>query len=72
MLIVANCDSYAIEWAKNNGWKEEDGTSGPRYRLIHRNPTVHPGQAATCETAGWTEYIDTYMCPCGDSYTAAR
>ena len=23
-------------------------------------------------TAGWTEYIDTYMCPCGDSYTAAR
>ena len=23
-------------------------------------------------TAGWTEYIDTYMCPCGDSYTKAR
>ena len=65
MLIVANCDSAAIQWAKNNNWKEESTkTSGPRYRAIHRNPTVHPGQAPTCEAAGWTEYVTCTTCGC--------
>ncbi len=63
MLIVANCDSYAIEWAKSQTswgspvWAEETArTTGPRYRLIHKHPTEHAGKEATCEEPGWTAY----------------
>ena len=69
MLIVANCDSYAIEWAKNQTswgspiWAEETArTYGPRYRMIHRNPTEHAGKAATCTEDGWTAYITCSTC----------
>ena len=68
MLIVANCDSYAIEWAKAQTswgipvWSEEDGTSGPHYRLIHRNPTQHAGKAPTCTEDGWTDYVTCTAC----------
>ena len=62
MLIVANCDSSAIRWAKGKGWKEEDGTSGPRYRPVHRNPTEYAGKAATCEEPGWTAYTTCTAC----------
>lgn len=65
MLIVANCDSYAIEWAKSRSWTEESVRDyGPRYRMLHRNPMVHPGQAPTCEAAGWTEYVTCTACSC--------
>ena len=67
MLIVANCSSYAIEWAKGQMswgspiWSEEDGTTGPHYRLIH-DLVHHDGQAATCETDGWTAYDTCKHC----------
>ncbi len=68
MLIVASCDSYAIEWAKSQMrweypvWSEEDGTTGPHYRLLHRNPTEHAGKDATCTEDGWTPYITCTTC----------
>lgn len=69
MLIVANCDSYAIEWAKNQTswgspvWAEETArTYGPRYRMIHRNPTEHAGNAANCTEDGWTAYTTCSTC----------
>ena len=62
MLIVAGCDSTAIQWAKGKGWKEKDGTVGPRYRMIHRNPTEHAAKAATCTEPGWTAYTTCTAC----------
>lgn len=62
MLIVASCDSTAIQWAKGKGWKEEDGSGGPRYRMVHRNPTEHAAKAATCTEAGWTAYTTCSTC----------
>ena len=60
--IVANCNSYAIEWAKNQGWKEDNGTGGRCYRLVHKHPTEHSGKAATCEEPGWTAYTTCTDC----------
>ena len=69
MLIVANCDSYAIEWAKTQTfwgspvWAEEtDRNYGPRFRMVHRNPTEHAGKAATCTEPGWMAYITCTDC----------
>ena len=68
MLIVASCDSYAIEWAKGQMswgmplWTEEDGSSGAHYRLAHRNPTSHAGKAPTCTEEGWTDYVTCSAC----------
>ncbi|MCR5663629.1 MAG: leucine-rich repeat protein [Oscillospiraceae bacterium] len=68
ILFVANCDSYAIEWAKGQmrwgspiWYPEEDAESGPRYRALHER-VHHEGQAATCEQPGWTEYDTCTRC----------
>ena len=69
IIFVANCDSYAIEWAKSQMrwnshiWADEtERTTGPRYRLLHKNPVEHAGQAATCTEPGWTDYITCAAC----------
>ncbi len=69
MLIVANCDSSAIQWAKSQMswgspvWAEETARNyGPRYRMVHRNPTEYAGKAATCTEDGWTAYTTCSAC----------
>ena len=70
ILIVANCNSYAIEWAKSQMsygypiWTDEAQTenqTGPRYRMIH-NLVPHEGQAPLCEADGFAPYNTCSRC----------
>ncbi|MBR5769661.1 MAG: leucine-rich repeat protein [Clostridia bacterium] len=68
MLIVANCNAYAIEWAKSQTswgipvWADEsEAVSGPRYRMIHI-AEHHDGKTPTCVEGGWAEYITCERC----------
>ena len=68
MLIVANCNAYAIEWAKSQTswgspvWADESERDyGPRYRMIHID-VHHDGKEPTCVEGGWAEYITCERC----------
>ncbi len=68
MLIVANCNSYAIEWAKSQtSWgspvwyDESEAQTGPRYRMIH-DLVHHAGTPATCETDGCADWDTCRHC----------
>ena len=68
MLIVANCNSYAIEWAKSQtSWgsrvwyDESEMQTGPRYRMIH-DLVHHEGHAATCTEPGCTDWDTCTRC----------
>ena len=55
-----------------------DGDGGYDMAASYNVPAevLHHDAAGHCEvrtlTAAWTEYIDTYVCSCGDSYTQTR